>query len=314
MIESKLNFFIAISSVLILLSTYAYADKNLSDINLGDLAQSMTSYQKSENQKVLMPLLRKAFREKVLSGTWAEYQKNPDFSLGALKAKDLFQKLDGFQLLQATTNGPLHLDPERVDDLYLTSTGYGLVNKVALKHESKTLTALTLHIFLGASGWQDENYQLSLAILSHEASLLSPSHDPIKKIDHQRLFPKNSNELNRSEKQSGGDGGFTSVGGGGDGNSLTTKLLMYSYIFALNEVPMSSFCRKKWEDPTQLAIDIQNVEIESIENFNTVQEVKINSNSWKVLIPKFSTKNSDLAEVVAILSLSSLCRILEAQP
>lgn len=307
-----------ISAVLILLPGFAFAVQPLNSGNLSEVVQSLNTYQESDKQKFLMPLLRKALREKALPQIWEEYQKNPDLSFGALKAKDLFRKLDKFQLFQSTLNNSLQLDKERIDDFYLTAQGLGVVNKEALGHDPNAITVLALHIFLGSSGWQDENYQLSLALLSYEASLSSPSQSPIHRINHKKLFPANRNELIRNYKNNrsdslGGDGGFTSVGGGGDVTSIKTKLMMYSYIFSLNEVPLTSQCRQRWENPTRLVMDIQEVEIESVADTNQVQLAKGEHSIIKILIPKFSTKNSEIADAVAALSLAALCQGIEEQ-
>ncbi|MCK6596208.1 MAG: hypothetical protein L6Q37_08980 [Bdellovibrionaceae bacterium] len=311
----KLNFIAKIALVLMQVPVFSFAVKTLDSSDLSQVIQSLSFQQETEGQKLLMPLLRKALREKAFPHIWEEYQKNSNLSFGILSAKELFEKLDKFQLFQSTPNNSYQLDKERMDDFYLTNTCVGVMNNETLVHDSSALVALVLHIFLGACGWQDENYQLSLALLSYEESLASSSESPIHQIDHKRLFPANFNELirnhNKTTKELLFSGGFTSVGGGGDVNSLKTKLLMYSYLFSLNEVPLTPTCRKRWENPTRLVMDIQDVEIESRAEYSKVELAKDHSSNVKIIIPKFSTRVSKIADLVAILALATLCQGIE---
>lgn len=313
--RKTLNFIAKIALVLMQMPVFSFAVKNLDSSSLSQVLQSLSFQQETEGQKLLIPLLRKAFREKALPHIWSEYQRNPNLSFGVLSAKELFEKLDKFQLFQSTPNNSYQLDKERMDDFYLTDTCIGVINNETLGHDSSAIVALVLHVFLGACGWQDENYELLLALLSYEASLESSLDNPIHRIDHKRLFPANLNELvrnhNKTSKELLLSGGFTSVGGGGDVNSIKTKLLMYSYLFSLNEVPLTPTCLKRWEDPTRLVMDIQEVEIESVAAVSKVELAKDHPSKIKIIIPKFSTRLSKIADIVAILALTTLCQGIE---
>jgi len=153
-------------------------------------------------------------------------------TLGSLDLANLINK---FKKLRWKLNHQGYLagsSEQRIFAVYLVKEKTIFVNEQALPLVPRDfLSVIALHEALGATGYFDENYEISLALyfaspqaekffgrkLTHEISqALSHSPPSIQKRSGEALYAHAS-------------GGGSSVGGGGDGTALFIKITILAY-------------------------------------------------------------------------------------
>jgi hypothetical protein len=310
--------------VSLLPNNVTYAQNFDGEISFDRIQELAKSTADQPEYQAAMQLLRLQMRFTLLPNLWKATQENPDFQVGAVRTSDLFQKLNRFNLFQNDSEFVLQADQERKSDFYVLNENWGAINTEQMRPILKTESGLILplHIFLGANGYQDENYQLSLALVLLDKSMSANSD--LEKIGIPKLFPQKKEDLYRLEPQlikKGPDGdkqkllrrskgGFTGVGGGGDGRSLQVKFeLISKYLFAFSNPKLSSqACFRKWADPLAFLQDVFEVEIESSMQ---VEEVKLDysENNWRILLPFYDPLDKQRLQTVMQQSLVILCHI-----
>lgn len=113
---------------------------------------------------------------------------------------------------------------QRSSSIYFVEDKRVVFNQLSLQYTPKAMLPLiALHESLGALGYEDEDYQLTLGILFHQKDL----QDRLGLTDED-LAPIFGNIKVRSSTpiylSAASDGGSTSVGGGGDSAALDVKL------------------------------------------------------------------------------------------
>ena len=129
---------------------------------------------------------------------------------------------------------------DRVTSIYLPESQQVIVNDLALQFiEPATVPLAALHEALGAHGYEDENYQLSLSL---QQLSLGRRHGADV---FQNVLKESSSRKLQNKVYLSADGG-TSVGGGGDGTALEFKsLLLETMLKALNSSQPSDLFNQK---------------------------------------------------------------------
>lgn len=147
----------------------------------------------------LIQRLREVIREGHLGNIYQLYRENPDLKLGALPLKELFQGLEKFNIFQNNTDSALVGDQQRESDFYIPGEFWGIMNTPALHSTpNRVFVLLGLHIFLGSVGFDDEHYQLTLALILYNQALNQSLRHPdpkTKEPNFLSLFPMTENKL-----------------------------------------------------------------------------------------------------------------------
>jgi hypothetical protein len=193
--------------------------------------------------------------------------------------------------------------------------------------------ALTLHIFLGSAGYQDEDYQLSLALLLFDTSLAADAPSQLNNVRFTELFPRKISDLYRqfpaaipktigvietfSDKHiliASGKGGGTGVGGGGDMQSILIKIRMIRYAFALAQVPnLPATCKMRWADPTTYISDVLQLELESDPRLRELQVQQTSGVNARLILPPVPLLNEGFMDLFTNLSIQKACELLDGR-
>lgn len=341
MISGIRRFFRATTGLILFLlmwtasSKPALANPIVDTIDMGDLLVLMSLRQQDPRTEQVMATLRGGIREHLLGELLRKSQRDPEMKLGALRVSELFEKLENFRVYENRTGTPVVADPERESDFYIPHESWGIVNQSHVRRLSPSgVAALALHVFLGGSGYQDENYQLSLALLIYNQAL-SDKRSPLNSLPLERLFPQSTEKLLAGERKKQvllaqaspverplygksprivSNGGFTGVGGGGDGSSVSTKLELLTYIFVAHSKIANQACTGRWRDPLQFAQDVLTIEVESRPGASEPFNETLSDGSRRLVIPSVDANDAKLLEAVVVLSLFRLCEIVVGQP
>lgn len=239
----------------------------------------------------LMVMLRTKLQQ-MLPHIYQRSQRDPRFRLGALHPAEMFARFNYVRVFENRQRQLILGDPNRLSDFYLIGGFLGLFNtQDFLASSDRAQLGLLLHVFLGASGYQDDDYQLTLALLMAEQSFAMPDDRIFDNIRRERIFPRTQAELIRrpepvqvtSQRPTTWQptdpespmilmndvkaaGGYTGVGGGGDGSSLQMKwtLLELAPVHTgLMAVDAGFPCFDQWSDYTTFLKDVLDVKIES---------------------------------------------------
>jgi hypothetical protein len=325
-------------TVLLLLLTLvprnALCDQKIDRVTFPELEQLMHQLSRGREYETRMQVMRLAMREKLLGHIWRKTQVDPDFRMGALRFRELFEKLETFKVFENDTNLALQADSERRSDFYVLNGGWGAINKNTFEEANgRGLMLLPLHVFLGAVGYQDENYQLTLLLALYNESLSphpvkTPPVQLLERVDWKRLFPATEAELYRTSPQPVSPsaassqqkderllfagGGFTGVGGGGDVLSLIVKLeLIDGYFKNGPGTVLSEFCFLRWSDPTFFLDDVFKSEIESDPRVQMIELDKPSEGKGRILIPRFKAEDQDKLKQTTGLARICLCALQE---
>lgn len=312
--------------------SFGYSDQNIDRLDFKGVLKAVRETRKEKAYASTMQQLRQLMRDRVLGNIWQENLKNPNLKLGHLKTTELFKKLESFDLFQNTTEIALQADRDRRSDFYAQQENWGVINKETLENANpEALIALTLHVFLGAAGYEDDNYQLGLMLIHYNNSIGPSANEKLRVINFNQLFPRSSTEVYRTHpkqvfaqngsllknskllsKESGG--GFTGVGGGGDILSLQIKQEIFSYVFVVSDSfpDLTPACRLRWRNPTAYAADVFNIEIESDANVEEVTSASSENGRAKILIPRFDVKYKGLLRSTAVIAIYNLCEIQQS--
>lgn len=248
-------------------------------------------------------------------------KQQPDFQLGSIHLEDMFYKFDRVRLFSSAQESSVQIDLERRSDFYLPEFRIAVLNPHAVHPDIEASRGILLHILLGASGYLDENYELTMALemadhLLRDSSSSGSSTLVNSGIDWERLIPMNSVKINhpkhqftareRQESFSGldkmyyplleriderifvADGGTTGAGGGGDSTVAGLKLeLLKKMPIQEGLIGKSEPCYKAWSDHSNYIRDMQLLKIEPL-NLNefeprlVFQELK----GWFIGVPK----------------------------
>jgi hypothetical protein len=233
-----------------------------------------------------------------------------NFHYGALNFRDLFSNFEKVKFYILSAPVKIEVSAERPSDIYLLGKNAVILNQDFFKAANMGRAGVVLHTLLGASGYQDENYQLSTLLhianlCLNQSELDGQSAADVKticeSIDMEKSFPQNrarlfrpglktgldlhlfdasGAELNRSFAEGGG-GGFTGVGGGGDYRAVIFKMGMMG--FAIPEWRaqiVERECSERWPTTQDFLNEFLPMRIEISE---TVREVKFSTD--KILVP-----------------------------
>lgn len=195
---------------------------------------------------------------------------------GALNLYEMFARFQAVKIYTDFTNEtPTQADPARKTDFYLPDYQMAVLNKDYLFSEPKQRQGILIHVFLGASGYDDENYSLKVALEMLEMSL---ERNPLaKNVNVKALFPQTEGELYRKTRYVAvpqpkvGEkdqvliaGGFTGHNGGGNSQSgwVKSQLLLFSSMISSYAVEKNWPCQVAWSTPTAYIVDVQALQIE----------------------------------------------------
>jgi len=287
--------------------------QNIDSVKFEDLDKAQKNVAQAPDYQKGMIVLRQMMKQKLLGNIWLQYQANPELKMGVLPARELFAKLEKFNLFQNDTKTLLQADPERISDFYVLNENWGIINREGIeKTNHKGLILLPMHIFLGSAGYQDENYKLSLLLALYNQSLDKAERDGFGKLDFERLFPKTEKELYRKKDKKSDGGGFTGVGGGGDDISISVKAQMINYSLApVQHTPLLPYCATRWSDPNQFALDVLDFELESRKEIPKVIVEQSREGQYRIVVPRFKQHVELGVKLAAKLSIIHLCELLE---
>jgi hypothetical protein len=294
----------------------AHADQKIDTINAGD-------YQSQVQQSMQSPLSQyqlSTFRDHIpmlLIQTWSRGQMDPGFHLGALKVTEMFGRFKNAVLVNNSTHSPIVADQDRQTDFYLVNQNLAVLNQDFYKGDSTSQGAILLHVLLGASGYQDENYNLTLLLFQSENLLRTGGLQALKRSGIIALFPKTNETLFRSTgtdpsknvtgqrsqnerliiAAAGSGGGGTGVGGGGDGFSSEMKVHVLDNLDTIfSTLPVN--CRELFHNSTvQFEGALISTEIESSPEASQPKIVDSGTAKFKIVLPRLHMPDPAIAKV-----------------
>lgn len=262
--------------------------------------------------------------------------KNKNQSYGALNLAEMFRRFQNVRIFHAPSGEQIvQADIHRRTDFYLPSCQIAVFNQQFFLLLPAMQKNIIIHVYLGASGYEDNNYQLTMALLSAEKHLSDSGNTSDTKITD--LFPQTPEQLywrpnaqvlpnnnwSPTEKQIFiaenimKDGGFTGSGGGGDGSSAFLKELLLKYtkeqIFSYtkaNHLP----CHQVWSDQITYKRDIQKLKIESNRNLLAAfSERRSIGSYWIRILPVVYGEENQIANLTALDIFNDYCTSLYGQ-
>lgn len=211
----------------------------------------------------LSVFLKAQIVSKTIGTIEAQYKAGKLKHLGALDLKEFFQRIEGIYFLQ--TKFGVQLDPRRATDFYIVKQKAAFINDEWMQASPVGQMGIGLHVLLGAAGYNDENYGLSIALILSDQCLRDGLGEGsfCEGVDYISLFPATRSKLNRVQETFMA-GGFTGVGGGGDYRSIEIKFAMLQKMLPETKYFYSVLdCTDVWPDKTSFVQDILNTSIET---------------------------------------------------
>ncbi len=340
-------------NLMLALPNFAFAVNEKNTLDLKTVMASADSVKDQFAYQAFMAELMRLVHTQHLAKLWQEAQKNPEAHRGALNLAQFFRDLDQCQLFEtANQNVTLQADPARRSDFYVLGGKAGFFNHEAFeKGTPEGIVALGIHVCAGAAGYQDQDYQLSLALLMDEASLDPNKKEAFRGVEMEKLYPQTPESLYRrspqdlklekeeretpkdlgrlrpetkegSEPTSGRQqkliiqkkgGSFTGVGGGGDVFSVMVKMEMLTYMNLVTEkFELPPSCKSRWKDRTVFVADVLNLKMESKDGLKNIVTSKDGGDS--MLIPTVPGKYKDMHHLFAQLAVFYLCNLKADAP
>lgn len=270
-----------------------------------------------------------------LSGLYALSQSHPGYSLGALNVREMFARFDNVYVGMNLKSLPFQADLERDSDLYLPGLNLAILNPEIEKASPIGRLGVLIHVMFGASGFDDETYQRTLAVLIAEEQIRNPQHRLYKTINIQDLFPSSPAQLlyqppqgdrkiiefsddankrviiakkNQQKETLMANGGFTGVGGGGDSSAFTVKyeMIQINPIELLNDKAAAK-CIQPWRNYTNYLLDVLNVPMESLVGSRNVH-MHSSDKGRSIAVPKTYGYSSEAMRDLAVQGIEVLCR------
>lgn len=274
-----------------------------------------------------LPAKMKEIRRVIQNQLPSLYKKSlqdKSLNVGIVNIREMFAKFEQVRVFENTSLSiPFQLDSQRASDFYITDLKIGFFNGESLGSNYWGRFGILLHVFLGASGYEDEDYALTMALVLAEQKLKTPEHQLFGKVDFKRITPQTLEQMQRkpgraettlpsseASRMMLGGGGFTGVGGGGDGSSVSTKFEMLMMAPVQKGSFSSKFpCFKAWSDYTTFIFDLQNFELESNANLASGEVVVMSWNPQypSIEISKTHHMSEEQREGLALKTLIQLC-------
>lgn len=213
----------------------------------------------------------------VLSQLAKEARNNPKREYGALHLATMFQNFNGVRVFHDFQNNrPVQGDLYRDTDFYLPSCGIAVLNKGYLFDEPERRANILVHVFLGAAGYEDNDYQLTIALRLAERKLRRDAK--LAKFNVEAVFPQSKDELSRRPVQQkveqrpgrsqqtmiAGRGGLTGSGGGGDSTAAWIKMELLSWHQDMAQYAQKNGlrCYPAWANDVAFIKEVMNLKIE----------------------------------------------------
>lgn len=214
----------------------------------------------------------------VLPKLYNQYKNNPSLTLGLLSLNEMFSRFEKVQFCENYhPQYPMQADAERFTDLYIPERNFVILNHTFSTTPYETRMEILLHVFLGASGYEDNHYQLTNALMMAEKSLapyvlsLFPTIiDELYWKPVEKPMPKKYMNIKSGVSYpiyiAGPRGGFTG-GGGGGGDSISSMIKRALYELA-PDIPgytkkYKMPCQQAWSNPINYLFDVKATPIES---------------------------------------------------
>lgn len=170
------------------------------------------------------------------------YEKISNISL-----KELAEDIQKPSIINDDKSNTIGREGTRRDGQYYSgeNAAVHLSEKENSKLNNETAATLNLHELAGASGYYDRNYALSLQILYSSKTKTNQSTVTKDYIKKQNL------KLEKSLK--GGSG--TSVGGGGDSDTIELKILILNYLDTLKSSGIDFYEKTSLEKIAQITFE-----------------------------------------------------------
>lgn len=253
--------------------------------------------------------------------------KERSLTLGALSINEMFDRLQKVRVFtDFHSSQPTQADVHRKTDFYIPECSIGVLNKQYLFLTIEGRKRILVHVFLGAAGYADNDFQLTNALLTAEKQLSnSRSHH---QIDLSSLFPQNKEDLYwrpiaqpfptmtyDSPRQiliAKRGGGYTGAGGGGDGSVSLVKDILRNYTpEQINYYTETANlpCQQAWSNYATYLRDIQDLKIEtnSVERFLFSKRREIGS-YWIRTLPTVYGEENTAAVYTAVDILGDYCK------
>ena len=214
-----------------------------------------TSYEKifNEFRAEVRGMLPRTFRMAMADRT---------LSFGALNLYMMFSRFEAVKVYpNYLEENPVQVNPHRDTDFYLADYQMAVLNRGFLFSEPARRRDILLHVFLGAAGYEDEDYQLTVALKS--AELVLARDRSVNGVNFHSLFPQSEGDLYRKPTLMAG--GFTGTNGGGEDSPAWVKTELLKWAAAAKEISIERNwpCKFAWSNPNTYIADIQELRIEA---------------------------------------------------
>lgn len=241
--------------------------------------------------------------------------------LGALNLNEMFNRFKEIRVCENYyARAPIQADPNRATDLYLPEQKFVILNMQFSIASFQTKKEIMLHVLLGASGYEDNNYSLTQALLmaekplgSHTLAMFPQTPAQLYRNPNVKSLPASMPPGITSDKPmviAGGKGGFTGSGGGGDSASSLIKRAMLELAPQIGTYTKKHklVCQKAWSHQATYIQDIQALQLES--NSNMLDSFQRNPNGGYFIRISTYTYNST-GDITAKTHLGMILGILE---
>lgn len=187
----------------------------------------------------MLPALRRTVRQ------------NPFFTLGALRVKDM---LTSFLKVRVYSNFVSGKAPSlnEATDYEWPQYKMAVLNTPFVDVEPQRRQLILLHVFLTAAGYEDSDYQLTLAVMIAEIKYRNPQNQSLADLNIGLLFPQHRFLLHAKSSQTDDS----------TGAAVKLELVKVAAQAATFASKAGLGCRRAWSDPTTYVEDIQSLRID----------------------------------------------------
>lgn len=229
----------------------------------------------------------------LLPNAYKNAQKN--ISYGALNLAEMFERFKGVRICENYySKTPIQGDPNRTTDLYLPEQKFGILNFGFHIAGRNSQQRILIHVFLGASGYEDDNYQLTLALQEAEKSNSAEVMAMFPQTKEQLSWkpkhkPISKNVILQNEQIIVAGGGYTGSNGGGDSSSTVIKEALMNYAPGIPEFTRKENmpCAHAWANIHSYKQDILSIKIESNKEVmakNYLEKIKTTNDPAELIV------------------------------
>lgn len=264
-------------------------------MNIQDVDKMLRQIESDPLQAAQMQKSRDLFKYSIFPNLYQISQQQPELKIGSLNLAEMFKRFDQVRVFQATDEKMVfQVDFIRTSDFYWPEFHIAIFNSRADHKDPIARRGILTHVFLGASGYADYNYELTMALEHAEKAIQTMGYSILssRRIDWSRLIPDNLIQktftqnnttnldyhlkgqelfyplLDKADKRifvaDSGGGGTTGAGGGGDITVAGFKLELINFEpIQSGLITKEAPCYQSWSDHNNYLRDMQLLKIES---------------------------------------------------